>query len=154
MRLTTPCSVPLTRSNFVLVYNADKYKDNPPTSWADFYDPVKIPGNRGIMNTAQDGGMETALLGAGITVVRQRWSVVLLAIVLVPFWTSLMARTFAWVILMQDNGVINKFLEWVGVGHVKLLGTTLGVRPFLEGLVRARVARIPNVTTLHEQAAG
>jgi len=44
-------------------------------------------------------------------------------VVLMPFWTSLMARTFAWVVLLQDNGVVNDLLQGVGVGRVRLLGT-------------------------------
>jgi len=60
------CGVPVLNSYFVLVYNKDKYGANPPTSWADFYDPVKFPGTRGIMNFAKDAGMETALLASGV----------------------------------------------------------------------------------------
>ncbi|MCI2421646.1 ABC transporter substrate-binding protein [Saccharopolyspora sp. K220] len=59
------CGVPVLNSYFVLVYNKDKYGANPPTSWADFYDPVKFPGTRGIMNSPKDAGMETALLASG-----------------------------------------------------------------------------------------
>ncbi|MHA6617706.1 extracellular solute-binding protein [Pseudonocardia sp. DLS-67] len=62
----TDCGVPVLKSAFLLVYNADKYGDNPPQSWADFYDTTKFPGTRGIMNYAKDAGMETALLAAGV----------------------------------------------------------------------------------------
>nr|WP_245645204.1 extracellular solute-binding protein [Pseudonocardia acaciae] len=64
--LVTPCGVPVLKSAFVLVYNADKYRDHPPRSWADFYDPANFPGTRGIMNYAKDAGMETALLASGV----------------------------------------------------------------------------------------
>ncbi|MEU6262845.1 ABC transporter substrate-binding protein [Saccharopolyspora shandongensis] len=60
------CGVPVLNSSYVLVYNKDKYGANPPTSWADFYDPVKFPGTRGIMNYSKDAGMETALLADGV----------------------------------------------------------------------------------------
>ncbi|WP_433802885.1 ABC transporter permease [Actinomycetospora sp. CA-084318] len=62
-----------------------------------------------------------------MTIVSGRWRGVLLAVVLVPFWTSLMARTFAWVVLLQDNGVVNQLLGAVGLRPVRLLGTTAGV---------------------------
>ncbi len=62
-----------------------------------------------------------------MTIVSGRWRGVLLAVVLVPFWTSLMARTFAWVVLLQDNGVVNQLLGAIGLGPVRLLGTTAGV---------------------------
>jgi putative spermidine/putrescine transport system permease protein len=53
---------------------------------------------------------------------------VLVTVVLVPFWTSMLARNFAWLVLMQDGGVIQRFLlAPVGLGHTVLLGTNTGV---------------------------
>jgi putative spermidine/putrescine transport system permease protein len=51
----------------------------------------------------------------------------LTVIVLVPFWTSLMVRTFAWVILLQDGGPMQQLLSLVGLGDVQLIRTNLGV---------------------------
>lgn len=62
-----------------------------------------------------------------MTVVSPRTRRVLLAIVLVPFWTSLMVRNFAWVVLLQPNGPINTVLASVGLGRLHLLGTITGV---------------------------
>ncbi|QYN32443.1 ABC transporter permease [Pseudonocardia sp. DSM 110487] len=62
-----------------------------------------------------------------MTIVGPRWRAVLTALVLLPFWTSLMARTFAWVVLLQDTGVVNALLAVVGLGPTRLLGTTAGV---------------------------
>jgi putative spermidine/putrescine transport system permease protein len=39
----------------------------------------------------------------------------LLLLVLLPFWTSLLVRTSAWVVLLQSRGVINSALAWVGL---------------------------------------
>jgi putative spermidine/putrescine transport system permease protein len=39
----------------------------------------------------------------------------LLIMVLLPFWTSLLVRTTAWVVLLQGEGVVNTFLRWLGV---------------------------------------
>ena len=62
-----------------------------------------------------------------MTIVGPRWRAVLTALVLLPFWTSLLARTFAWVVLLQDSGVVNRLLTAVGIGPTRLLGTTAGV---------------------------
>lgn len=62
-----------------------------------------------------------------MTVVSARWRAVLLAIVLMPFWTSLMARNFAWVVLFQDNGPLHSVLRLVGLGSVHPLGSATGV---------------------------
>ncbi len=39
----------------------------------------------------------------------------LMILVLLPFWTSLLVRTSAWKVLLQEQGVINDFLVWIGV---------------------------------------
>ena len=40
---------------------------------------------------------------------------ILLLLVLVPFWTSLLVRTTAWIVLLQRQGVINEFLVSLGL---------------------------------------
>ena len=44
-----------------------------------------------------------------------RTSNLLMIMVLLPFWTSLLVRTSAWIALLQQEGVINDLLVWVGV---------------------------------------
>ncbi len=39
----------------------------------------------------------------------------LMVFVLLPFWTSLLVRTTAWIALLQTNGVVNSFLMSIGV---------------------------------------
>ncbi|MDG3039735.1 ABC transporter permease [Roseicyclus marinus] len=44
-----------------------------------------------------------------------RTSNMLLILVLLPFWTSLLVRTSAWKVLLQQEGVINDLLVWIGL---------------------------------------
>ena len=44
-----------------------------------------------------------------------RTSNLLLILVLLPFWTSLLVRTSAWKVLLQQQGVINDLLVWAGL---------------------------------------
>jgi len=44
-----------------------------------------------------------------------RTAAMLMVFVLVPFWTSVMVRTYAWLVLLQRNGVINSSLMSLGV---------------------------------------
>ena len=44
-----------------------------------------------------------------------RYSNLLMILVLLPFWTSLLVRTSAWKVLLQQYGVINDFLVLIGV---------------------------------------
>lgn len=39
----------------------------------------------------------------------------LMILVLLPFWTSLLVRTSAWKVLLQQEGVINDILVWIGL---------------------------------------
>lgn len=51
----------------------------------------------------------------------------LMVLVLVPFWTSLMARTFAWISLLQRDGPVSAILAFFGAENVTLRGTLAGV---------------------------
>lgn len=44
-----------------------------------------------------------------------RQSNLLMILVLLPFWTSLLVRTTSWMVLLQQQGVINDILVWMGV---------------------------------------
>jgi putative spermidine/putrescine transport system permease protein len=46
---------------------------------------------------------------------KARWTNVLMTFVLLPFWMSLLARTAAWVALLQSQGLVNKLLVELGV---------------------------------------
>jgi putative spermidine/putrescine transport system permease protein len=52
---------------------------------------------------------------------------VLLTIVLIPFWTSALARNFGWLVLVYRGGPIQSFLSLLGFGEVTLYGTAAGV---------------------------
>lgn len=47
-----------------------------------------------------------------------RWQTVLFLMVILPYWTSFLLRAYAWIILLQNNGVINQLLQWVGITHM------------------------------------
>ncbi|MGB3387649.1 MAG: ABC transporter permease, partial [Pseudaminobacter sp.] len=42
-------------------------------------------------------------------------SVFLMIAVMLPFWTSLLARTSAWIVMLQKEGLINTFLGYLGL---------------------------------------
>ena len=44
-----------------------------------------------------------------------RTSGILIVFVLVPFWTSVLVRTYAWLVLLQRNGIINQGLVTTGI---------------------------------------
>jgi len=54
----------------------------------------------------------------------------LTALVLVPFWTSILVRTFAWIVILGNNGIVNRALVQLGVldRPIKLLFNMIGVQ--------------------------
>jgi ABC-type spermidine/putrescine transport system permease subunit I len=58
-----------------------------------------------------------------------RWVLIGLIFLLLPFWTSILVRTYAWMILLGRNGVVNQVLLGLGLidQPVALLYNTTGV---------------------------
>ena len=61
--------------------------------------------------------------------VGRRTAGVLLLAVLVPFWSSVLVRTYAWVIILQDTGLVNSLLLSLGLVDepVSLVRNLVGV---------------------------
>lgn len=59
----------------------------------------------------------------------KRMKAIIMILIMIPFWTSLLVRTYSWMILLQSNGVINNFLQWIGIidEPLKLFKNTTGV---------------------------
>jgi ABC-type spermidine/putrescine transport system permease subunit I len=49
-----------------------------------------------------------------------KWAVIFLAAVLLPFWTSLLVRAYAWLVLLQRNGIVNSALMSLGITDAPL----------------------------------
>jgi spermidine/putrescine transport system permease protein len=45
----------------------------------------------------------------------RRWRNALVLLVMVPFWTSLLIRAYAWVVILGGNGVANRTLQFLGI---------------------------------------
>jgi putative spermidine/putrescine transport system permease protein/spermidine/putrescine transport system permease protein len=45
----------------------------------------------------------------------RRWASLVLLCVLFPFWTSLLVRTYAWLVLLQRRGLVNTWLQKLGI---------------------------------------
>jgi len=46
---------------------------------------------------------------------RRPWNVLILAFVILPFWTSVLVRAYAWLVLLQRTGVTNQVLDRLGL---------------------------------------
>ena len=58
--------------------------------------------------------------------VDQRFKLMLMVLVIVPFWTSLLVRTYAWIFILGGRG-IPTLLEFIGIEGVRLINTQTAV---------------------------
>ena len=73
----------------------------------------------------------------------QRTASILMIFVLLPFWTSLLVRTTAWTILLQDGGVMAQFLNISGITWI---ANTLGLMSGEPHLFKTRFATVLAMT--------
>ena len=59
-------------------------------------------------------------------VVDRRWKLLLLVLVIVPFWTSLLIRTYAWIFLLGGRG-IPALSDFGGIEDLRLINTPFAV---------------------------
>lgn len=75
-----------------------------------------------------------------------------LALVMLPFWTSFLVRTYAWIFLLRDTGLINTVLAGLGLTREPLpllynagaviLGLVYGYLPFMVLPIFAAIERL------------
>lgn len=65
----------------------------------------------------------------GLSMLRGFWQACLMFCVLLPFWSSLLVRTSAWMILLQREGIINTLLQKVGLTEapIQLIHNRIGL---------------------------
>ncbi len=71
----------------------------------------------------------------------ERWKRILLVLTVIPFWTSFLIRTYAWMLLLRSEGVINTTLVKLGIvdeplrllynDFAVLIGQVYGELPFM-----------------------
>ena len=55
-----------------------------------------------------------------LSTLSERKANLMLILVLLPFWTSVLVRIAAWIVLLQNNGLINRFLQFIGLTDAPL----------------------------------
>jgi len=95
---------------------------NLPARWAAF---------RNTLTLAPAGTLAALLIAYPLAYflavkVSPRWKTVLLVLVIVPFWTSILIRSYAWIFLLGGRG-IPSLLDWIGIEGVRLINTPFSV---------------------------
>ncbi len=65
----------------------------------------------------------------GISIARKEIQTVLLLLIMMPTWTAILIRVYAWMGILSNNGLLNAFLMWLGVisEPLQILNTNLAV---------------------------
>ena len=65
-------------------------------------------------------------LAMGVAFAPPKYKNILLLLVILPFWTNLLIRTYAWIAVLRTNGYVNFALEWIWNGLDTVFGGVLG----------------------------
>ncbi|HBB29653.1 MAG TPA: ABC transporter permease [Clostridiales bacterium] len=57
----------------------------------------------------------------------EKKKIILVLIITLPMWINMLVRTYAWMGILQDNGVINSILSLFNIGPIKMLHTDFAV---------------------------
>jgi len=69
-------------------------------------------------------GFPTALIMSRAAEKTQK---ILLTLIMIPMWMNFLIRTYAWMTILQDTGIINTVLSSLGLGKIHIIGTESAV---------------------------
>jgi spermidine/putrescine transport system permease protein len=52
-----------------------------------------------------------------------RWRTILLFLILIPFWTNFLVRTYAWMVILNNTGLVNTIVTSMGGDRLQLINT-------------------------------
>ena len=57
----------------------------------------------------------------------ERTQKILITLIMIPMWMNFLIRTYAWMTILQDTGILNGLLARIGLGQVHIIGTEAAV---------------------------
>ena len=52
---------------------------------------------------------------------------ILITVIMIPMWMNFLIRTYAWMVILQDKGILNSGLGLLGLGPIHVIGTETAV---------------------------
>ena len=52
---------------------------------------------------------------------------ILITLIMIPMWMNFLIRTYAWMTILQDTGILNNLLELIGLRRIQIIGTESAV---------------------------
>ena len=102
-------------------------------NYARFLDPLYL---KVFLRSFKIAGITTLLsfmlgypMAYWIATRKRKWRNTLLLLLMIPFWTNFLVRTYAWVLILRDTGLINSALMSLGIisEPLPLFGTDLAI---------------------------
>ena len=56
-----------------------------------------------------------------------RMQKLMMILIMIPMWMNFLIRTYAWMTILQDTGILNGFLDALGLGRIHIIGTESAV---------------------------
>ena len=56
-----------------------------------------------------------------------RMQSILITVIMIPMWMNFLIRTYAWMVILQDKGILNGGLALLGLGPIHVIGTETAV---------------------------
>ncbi len=99
-----PVGLIFLQSVFTPRLNLDQYQHvlQTPIYWSVFVISLKIALVSTVISLAA-----SYLVAASMLFVRPLTRSIMLAVILIPFWTNVLIRCYAWILILQKNGVVN-----------------------------------------------
>ena len=57
----------------------------------------------------------------------ERTQSLIITVIMIPMWMNFLIRTYAWMTILQDTGILNNFLSLIGLHRIKIIGTETAV---------------------------
>ncbi len=96
-----------------------------------FFDPIFV---NVLLRSLTVAGITTVLcliigypMAYMISRLSPRFQVLMMLFVTIPMWINTLIRTYSWISLLSDNGIINTFLVKLGIGPFKMMYTDFSV---------------------------
>lgn len=90
-----------------------------------FFEPVYLRVMGRSLLLAAEATLVCLVVGypAAMIIVRLglKWRNTLLLLLVLPMWINFLLRTYSWMVLLGRQGILNQFLEWVGLPPQSLL---------------------------------
>lgn len=58
-----------------------------------------------------------------ISKIKARYQSIFIMLMMIPMWTSFLLRTYAWMTILEYNGLLNKLISFIGLSKINMINT-------------------------------